>query len=128
MTTINSSSSYGENLLINLNSGNSYSYTNVLIPSITNKKFVRFLSNINVFVNFNFIQNAYIYDASNPSQLSFSKTAYVGKQEIWYKCESLISQVIVSLNTSLTPLSNSEVVSIVCEFIDFVPKDLMEDV
>jgi hypothetical protein len=129
MTTINNSLSFGENLLITLTSANSYSYTNVLLPEIRGKTFVRLLANFNCFVKLNFITaNAYVYDATNPTVLNFAKEAYVGKQEIWYKCDPRISQVTATLDTTLTPLINGETVTIVCEFIDFTPKDLLEDV
>jgi len=132
MTTINSNSSFGENLLITLNAANNYSYTSVLDIPIVNKKFVRFLATYNAFVKINFISNCYIYNGSNPTaslvNLPYAKEAYVGKQEIWYNCDQLIKLINISVDTSLNTFTNGEIITILCEFITFMPKDLQEDV
>ena len=91
---------------------------------------MRFLSNVQVLVDINFIAcNTYIDDPTNlPANLPFSKTAYVGDENTWYPCEKQpISYVTAALN-AYTPLLQGEQVQIVCEFVGDIPALLLEDV
>jgi len=127
MTSINNSLSIGENLLIVLSEANNYTIERTLDPPIVNKKFVRFLANYQILVNFNFISNTYQYDGNNPGPLSFAKTALTGNDQIWYPCDNRITQVIASVNP-LSNIGSGKSLEIVCEFIDFVPQTLLQDV
>lgn len=125
MTSINNSG-LGENLLVTLNSANSYSYTSQLIPPITNKKFVRFICNLEAIIDVNFVKNSYIYNFTTPTQLAWKKTIVAGKDSVWYECDDYISQVVFAVNSNNT-FTLGESINIVCEFIDYVPANYQFD-
>lgn len=128
MTTVNqlrgTSGDNYNNLIVNLNAGNSYSFSNVLIPSIRNKKIVRVLSSTECLVSINFLRdNLYAYNNTTPNaDLGFSKAIWVGHKHMYYQCIENIQDIKVSLyqinGSSQNNLVNDEQVQMVFEFLE----------
>jgi len=123
----------GKNVyMVYLNSSNNFTFNSdstryQVCPAIQNQKVVRFYSNGNVYVKFNFIRSAQYYsDSTSADGMNFDKIVWVGEQEQYYLVDSSVTSVQATAQLPLNSTLQMEY-EICCEFLDFVPDYLLED-